>query len=210
MIHPIEITPGLTGALSGILDQAFRSLVVVQDGRQGAGAGVVWRSGGVIVTNQHVVARGRARVSLIGGNELPTKILTQDADLDLAILQVVPPDGDGFHLPAASIAGERSTRVGEIVLAIGHPWGQLGAVSVGILSGIGEAKLHDQRRTITVLRTDARLAPGNSGGSLINASGNVIGINTMIVGGDLGVAIPSDVVEAFVNQALGEQQPEAA
>jgi serine protease Do len=105
----------------------------------------------------------------------------------------------------APIADSHDLQVGQIVLAIGHPWGQLGAVSVGILSGLGEVPTRGARGSVSVIRTDVGLAPGNSGGPLMNASGGVIGINTMIVGGDLGVAIPSHFVNAFVAETLGEE-----
>jgi serine protease Do len=96
-------------------------------------------------------------------------------------------------------------RIGQIALAIGHPWGQVGAVSAGIISGLSSAPLQGKRGSIPVIRTDVGLAPGNSGGPLMNAHGGVIGINTMIVGGDVGVAIPSHLVEAFVEETLGER-----
>jgi serine protease Do len=82
---------------------------------------------------------------------------------------------------------------------VGHPWGQLGVVTAGILSALSTAKTRDGRE-IPILRTDATLAPGNSGGPLVNAVGGVIGINTMIVGGDQGVAIPSYLAANFVRE----------
>jgi serine protease Do len=104
----------------------------------------------------------------------------------------------------APIADSRALRVGEIALAIGHPWGQLAAVAAGIVSSLGNVPVHGRRGQVDIIRTDVGLAPGNSGGPLMNASGGVIGINTMIVGGDLGVAIPSHVVDTFVVETLGE------
>jgi serine protease Do len=175
---------------------------------------VVWRTGGIVVTNRHVVASGRAhgqaRISLIDGQELPTRLIAEEPEIDLAILQVDPNGAGDLDLPAAPIADSRLLQVGQIVLAIGHPWGQLAAVSVGILSGLGEAQVRGRRGAVPVLRTDVGLAPGNSGGPLMNAAGGVIGINTMIVGGDLGVAIPSQVVESFVVEALGEELRQAS
>ncbi len=75
-------------------------------------------------------------------------------------------------------------------------------VTAGIVSGLGNAETGKPRRTVPIIRSDVILAPGNSGGPLVNTVGGVVGINTMIVGGDLGVAIPSHLVEAFVDSAL--------
>jgi serine protease Do len=210
MIDPADLAANLSEALAGVFERARRSLVVVHNGRSGAGAGVVWRSGGIVVTNHHVVARGRARISLMDGREVPSRLISAEPEIDLAILQADVIGSDDVDLPAAPIADSRSLQIGQIVLAIGHPWGQLAAVSVGILTGLGEAQVRGKRESVPVLRTDVGLAPGNSGGPLMNAAGGVIGINTMIVGGDLGVAIPSQVVEGFVLAALGEELRQAS
>src|SRR3990172_8301142 len=220
MINPADLSANLAEALAEVFERARRSLVVVHNGRRGAGAGVVWRTGGILVTNPDVLpnrpaaaggrAHGQARISLIDGQELPTRLIAEEPEIDLAILQVDPNGAGDLELPAAPIADSRALQVGQIVLAIGHPWGQLAAVSVGILSGLGEAQVRGRRGAVPVLRTDVGLAPGNSGGPLMNTAGVVIGINTMIVGGDLGVAIPSQVVESFVVEALGEELRQAS
>ncbi len=109
------------------------------------------------------------------------------------------------------IADSRGLKTGHIVMAVGHPWGQRGFVTAGIVSGQGQVSVRGPRgrsssqTSIPIIRTDVRLAPGNSGGPLVNAVGAVVGINTMIVGGDLGVAIPSHMVDEFVNLALEDQ-----
>jgi serine protease Do len=210
MIDYVELSTALTDALATVAQRARRSLVVVHDGRHGAGAGVVWRPGGYIVTNAHVVARGRARVSLVDGREFPTRIAAQAPEIDLALLQVEIPVPHDPDLPAALIADSRNLQVGQIVMAIGHPWGQRGMITAGIISGLGTAPVRGARGSVPIIRTDVELAPGNSGGPLVNASGGVIGINTMIVGGDLGVAIPSQVVDAFVTATLGQDVAQVA
>jgi serine protease Do len=193
----------LTHQLSGVNSRLQRSVVVVQDGQRGAGAGVVWRKGGYIVTNHHVVAGGKPYVSLPDGSQLPARLVAQDPEIDLALLHVDKPD-----LPSVPVADSRRLRVGQVVLAVGHPWGQRGFVTSGIISSLGEARTHGLRRSVPIIRSDVTLAPGNSGGPLANVTGGVIGINTLVVGGDLGVAIPSHLVEAFVAQALGEREVE--
>ena len=190
----------LDKAMAEIILRVQRSLVVVHNGRRGAGAGVIWRTGGYIVTNQHVIAHGKPLVSLWDGDKRPARIIAQAPDLDLALLQIEAPDA-----PHALIADSRSMRVGQIVFAIGHPWGQRGFVTAGVISSLDTAHTHNGHGTIPIIRSDVLLAPGNSGGPLVNAAGGVLGINTMIVGGDQGVAIPSQVVEAFVNESLGVQ-----
>lgn len=190
----------LDEAMAEVIRRVQRSLVAVENGRRDAGAGVIWRSGGYIVTNQHVIAHGKPLVSLWGEDKRPARIIAQTSDLDLALLQIEAPDA-----PHALIADSRGMRVGQIVFAIGHPWGQRGYVTAGVISSLETAHTHNGHGTIPIIRSDVLLAPGNSGGPLVNAAGGVLGINTMIVGGDQGVAIPSQVVEAFVNESLGVQ-----
>ena len=196
-----SLSEALTRELSNVNNRLQRSVVVVHNGQRGAGAGVVWREGGYIVTNHHVIAHGKLRVSQAGGSEFPARLVAQDPEIDLALLQVEKSD-----LPAVLIADSRGLKVGQVVLAVGHPWGQRGFVTSGIISSLGEAATRGPRQSVPIIRSDVTLAPGNSGGPLANAAGGVIGINTLVVGGDLGVAIPSHIVEAFVAQALGERK----
>jgi serine protease Do len=211
MIDLVQLSSTFTESLVMVVQRARRSLVVVHNGRYGAGAGVIWRPGGYLVTNYHVAGRGRIRVSTLEGREYPARVVAQAAGVDLALLQVDDPGADLSKWPPAMIADSRQLRVGEVALALGHPWGQRAAVTAGIISGFAEVQVRggrvspEGRGSVTVIRTDAELAPGNSGGPLLNASGAVTGINTMIVGGDLGVAIPSHVVEVFVAEALGQE-----
>lgn len=198
----IALTDELSGALAALVGRVQRSLVVVHNGRIGAGAGVLWRPGGLVVTNYHVIARGQPRLTLPGGLELPARVLAREPEIDLALLQADFGGQSHPDLPAAPVADSRGLRVGQIVLAVGHPWGQRGYVTAGILTRLGRAEVRGRRGSIPVLHTDAGLAPGNSGGPLVNAAGAVVGINTMIVGGDQGVAIPSQVVEEFINASL--------
>jgi serine protease Do len=205
-----DLSGALAESFSAAVQQAQRSLVVVHNGRLGAGAGVVWRPGGYIVTNHHVVARGKVRVARAGNLEYPAHLVAQEPEIDLALLKVETAGSNGHDLPAARIADSRGLQVGQIALAIGHPWGQRNSVTVGIVSGKGTVPVRGPRGSVDVIRTDVELAPGNSGGPLVNAGGAVIGINTMIVGGDLGVAIPSHIVESFVSQVLSQESAQVA
>ena len=210
MLSTIDLSNTFAASLSSVFERARRSLVIVESGRHGAGAGVVWRPGGVIVTNYHVVSRGKSRIRLLNGDPYPARLIAERPEIDLAILQAETSDAVNVDLPVAPIADSRGLRIGQIALAIGHPWGQVGAVSAGVISSLGSVPLQDGSGSIGLIRSDVGLAPGNSGGPLMNASGGVIGINTMIVGGDLGVAVPSHVVEAFVADTLGERQLQVA
>jgi serine protease Do len=194
-----ELINDFTGSAHAVVEEVQRSLVIVQGHRFGAGAGIIWRKDGIILTNGHVVNRKAPRVILANNAEFTARVLAKDADRDLAVLQI-----DANDLPAVRMADPDGLRVGELVFAIGHPWGQRGYVTAGIISGLSEVEVRGRRETVRVIRTDTILAPGNSGGPLVNARGEVIGINTMIVGGDLGVAIPGHLADAFARQAAPE------
>lgn len=211
----------LTAAAEALVQRVQCSLVVVQAGRQGVGAGIVWSQDGLILTNNHVAdhaahlsARGRGghvwnlypyskdeasplQVTLPDGETRTAEVIAQDSEIDLALLKIDAPPG----LIPAEVADSRSLRVGQWVMAVGHPWGQRNLVTAGLLSGLGHAQTDGPRKRVDILRSDVVLRPGNSGGPLVDATGAVIGINTMVVGGDLGVAIPSHVAMEFVKGA---------
>ena len=170
----------LDAALADVAARLRRVTVRIASGRGGEGAGIVWREDGLIVTNAHV-ARERARVA-VGDARFDAPVVAWDERLDLAAL-VVPARG----LPAADRRASRTVRVGELVLGVGHPLGVPGALSVGIVHSTLPG----------AIRSDLRLAPGNSGGPLADAAGRVIGVNAMIADG-LGLAVGGDAIEAFV------------
>jgi serine protease Do len=186
-------------ALSALGEKLRRSTVQVFDGRRGAGSGVIWRADGWIVTNAHVVRSNSARVRLADGRTIEADVFARAEERDLAALYVAARD-----LPAAEIGASTAVRVGEIVLAAGSPFGVRGAVSAGVLHAVGAVPRIGKQRW---LQADLELAPGNSGGPLADASGRVIGINSMIAMG-LGLAIPSHDVEQFLRRAM--QRHEAA
>lgn len=177
------------------------SLVAVFAKRFGAGAGILWSAEGLVLTNRHVLGRQKVRVLLADERSFEAEVIATDEEIDLALLRIPAED-----LPAARIADSTRLRVGELVFTLGHPWGQRNASSMGIVSHLGSAQSRGARGVIPVIRTDATLAPGNSGGPLLNAAGEVVGINTMIVGGDQGVAIPSAVALDFVSKTQSVNQ----
>lgn len=187
----------LTEAMADLVQRVNQSMVALRNGRRGAGAGIIWSQDGLILTNYHVVAHGGNRVELADGAEFLASPIAREPEIDLALLRI-----EAHDLPAAPIADTHNLRVGKLVLAIGHPWGQRGSATVGVISSLTTAKTHGKRGTVDIIRSDARLAPGNSGGPLVDATGAVVGINTMIVGGDQGIAVPSHVIQSFSEQAI--------
>lgn len=180
-------------ALEELLARVGPILAIVQNGRRGAGAGVLVGDG-LVLTNQHVVARKRSvQVTLNNDTSNKARILSRDPAVDLALLEI-PVSGQ----PSA-VFSDQDPRPGEMVFAFGHPWGQRAALTGGVLSAITRART--KHGEFPLLRTDARLAPGNSGGPLLNAAGEVIGLNAMIFGGDQGIAIPAQVIREFMNKA---------
>ena len=186
-----------SSGLGEMIEQAQASVVQVRRGDRGAGTGVIWQTHGGIITNHHVVAHtgSKTLVELRDGQVFEAQIVESDPTLDLALLKV-PAD----HLTAIPVADSTKLRVGELVFAIGHPWGQRGVVTAGIVSALSNVTIRNSNRQLEYIKSDVRLAPGNSGGPLLNVLGQVIGINAMIMGGDLSVAIPSTVVSTWIAQ----------
>jgi len=183
--------------LGQIIERIQPSVVQVRRGDRGAGTGVIWHEDGSIITNHHVVANAgtNLQVELQDGRVLNAYVVDSDPTLDVAMLKVT-----ADNLKAAPAGDSSKLRVGELVFAIGNPWGQRGVVTAGIVSVLGKVKVRNSNRTREYIASDVRLAPGNSGGPLLNAQGKVVGINAMIMGGDLSVTIPSNVVNAWAAQ----------
>jgi serine protease Do len=181
------------GAAVAIAERARRSVVQVEDGGRGAGAGVVWSAQGLIVTNAHVVRGDEAGVTTADGTRLKGRVEARDDALDLALVRVAD-----SGLDALEPGDSRSLRPGQLVLAIGHPLGLNGAVTVGIITRPPEP--NDQRELIA---SNVTLNRGNSGGPLLDARGQLIGINAMVAGPGLGLAIPAHVVQRFLAGTAG-------
>jgi serine protease Do len=180
----------------------------------GEGSGFVYRADGYIVTNQHVVeGADKFTVRMNSGKEYPAKLIGSDEMKDIAVLKV-----DAGNLPVAPLGDSDKVRVGEPVIAIGSPLGYEATVTAGIistnhrsLSDLGQAD--DPRTPQTYLQTDAAINRGNSGGPLLNAMGEVIGVNRAIARWDsdgfdkipiegIGFAIPIDEVKSAIDQIV--------
>ncbi len=166
------------------------------------GSGVIMTDRGHILTNHHVIEEAEAiAVVLANGDAHPAEIIGIDPDTDLAVLRVHAPD-----LPVATIGHSSDLRVGDVVLAIGNPFGVGQAVTQGIVSATGRNRLGINTFE-DFIQTDAAINPGNSGGALINAHGDLIGINTAIFsrsGGShgIGFAIPVDLARDVMTEIL--------
>ena len=166
------------------------------------GSGVILTADGYIVTNNHVVAAAdKVIVSLRDGRERVAAIVGTDPESDLALLKV---DLDG--LPSLKLVSSTTLKVGDVVLAIGNPFGVGQTVTQGIISGLDRNQL-GLNTYEDFIQTDAAINPGNSGGALITASGDLVGINTAIfskTGGSQGIgfAIPSDQVVQVMNELI--------
>lgn len=195
---------GASDAIRDVVARARRSVTEVRADGCGIGTGIAWGPDSVL-TNAHVIGDGRSRrgIQVIDqdGRALIATVSRSQPELDLALLSV-----PGAALSPAAVGDSDALRVGELVFAIGNPWGQVGVVTTGIVSGLGakDAELVDAhgRRRIPYIRSDVRLAPGNSGGPLLNALGEVVGINAMIFGGDLGMAIPTRTAREWLDAVV--------
>ncbi len=192
----------LSAASAQMIRHARESVVQVQSWGRGTGAGVIWDGDGLVLTNNHVVATGRrgerVQVVLNDYRTFDAEVVRRSRDLDLALVRIEDAPSD---LLAAPLGDSDELRVGGLVYAIGHPWGRPGAVSAGVVSGVGVVSEPGAR----YVQSDVALAPGNSGGPLLDARGEVVGINAMIFG-RLALSIPSNAASAWLAGA-GEHRP---
>ena len=166
------------------------------------GSGVVVSAGGYVLTNHHVVeGADEIEVALHDGKKLLAKVVGSDPETDLAVLRV-----SAENLPAISFGSSEALRVGDVVLAIGNPFNLGHTVTSGIVSALGRSGL-GMATFENFIQTDAAINPGNSGGALIDAGGNLVGVNTLIIsqtGGAAGIgfAIPVSTAKMVLEQII--------
>lgn len=180
--------PGvLENELKSVAERLRRITVQVRTRGLGEGSGIIWSQDGLVVSNAHVARSRSVAIELWDGQLFEARVHWRDPRRDLALL-TIPASG----LPHAIAGDVTALRPGEIVLALGHPFGVANALSLGIV--------HQSATDISGsrwIRADIRLAPGNSGGPLANSAGEVIGLNTLVMGG-LAFAIPVTAVHRIL------------
>lgn len=177
------------------------AVVNIRAGRQGAGSGILFTPDGFLLTNAHVMGKhDRARIRFNDGREMSGRLIGSDPWTDVAVVQA-----EGNHLPHGALGDSAGLRVGQLVVAIGSPFGFESTVTAGVVSALGRTL-----RSITghlvdnVIQTDAALNPGNSGGPLVDSKGRVIGINTAIIQPAQGIcfAIPINMAKHILPQLM--------
>jgi S1-C subfamily serine protease len=190
-VSDAEALDAYSRAVTAVAERLAPSVANLRVRRGGGGSAVVISPDGFLVTSAHVVAagRGRGRASFVDGRELDFSVVGADPLSDLALLRA-----DARDLVAAELGDAERLRVGQLVVAIGNPYGFDGSVTAGVVSALGRSLPTRSGATTryvdNVIQTDAALNPGNSGGALADGRGRVVGINTAVAGVGLGLAVP--------------------
>lgn len=173
---------------------------------KGQGSGIIISSDGYVVTNSHVIGdskQNNVKIVLSGGEEFPGKIVGYDTKTDLAVIKAEKTD-----LPVATFGNSDNVRIGQWALALGNPIGLTNSLTRGTISAINRSLSSSKQHFVKYIQTDAAINPGNSGGPLLNMYGQVIGItSTKIVGNvveGVGFAIPSNTVKSVVDDIISK------
>ena len=189
----ITVGETLATELEALARRTRTGVVQVGNGR-GGGAGTIWSADGLIVTNHHVVPSGEARVTLADRRSFGATVIAALPERDLAVLHI-----EASGLPALTPGDSNALRPGEVVMAVGHPLGVRDAVSLGIFSGVGPIEGRGANKHMQeALLANIDLRPGNSGGPLVNVRGEVVGINSMVIGRRTALAVPSATVKRLI------------
>ncbi len=191
---------GLFGAAATSLADSLTNAVVQLRNQQtgSGGAGLIWGASGLVVTNAHCVPRDASADIEVrsAGRWRDAEVIGYHPPHDLALLRAPSLSG-----PLVEIRDAESLRPGELLFAHGHPLGVRDSLAMGVLHDVARDRRTGRPRWIVA---NVRLAPGNSGGPLVDAAGRLVGINSMVVNG-LGVAVPAALVEQFVERVLAKR-----
>jgi len=199
----MSILQRLNDEMANVAAVVQPGIVRVLTGQNGAGAGTVWHSDGLIITNAHVVGHGGVlRVALPDGRVLPAQVIAHSRERDLAALAI-----DANGLPTIQPGSSSALQPGDWVMALGHPWGVMNAATSGIVINVGR-DLPDMGSTAhNWVIASLHMRPGHSGGPLVDVQGHLVGVNTMITGPDVGIAVAVDEVKDFLKRTIGSITP---
>ena len=206
----LELLDAYSRAVVSVVDSVGPAVVSITVGQQrrgteadqtGAGSGVAIAPDGYILTNDHVVQNAnRLNVRLTDGTSLSATLIGQDPATDLAVIRA-----DTAYLPCSTLGSSERLRVGQLIIAMGNPFGFQSTVTTGVVSALGRALRSTQGRLIeNIIQHTAPLNPGNSGGPLVDSAGRVVGINTAIIpmAQGIGFSIPGSTARWVVSQIL--------
>jgi S1-C subfamily serine protease len=196
--HALDAYSAIVVSVAERVVPSVAALRVAQQGRDGAGSGVVLTSDGYLLTSAHVVSGAdRGVASLADGRDVDFELVGRDRLSDLAVLRVAASD-----LSQVDLGDADRLRVGQLVVAVGNPHGLAGTVTAGVVSALGRSLPAGGRVVENVIQTDALLNPGNSGGALVDSHGRLVGINTALAGVGLGLAVPVNATTLDIVAAL--------
>ncbi len=191
------LSNGVSEQIADIVEQVKMGMVKIAHGPSGSGAGCIIHPEGLILTNSHVVRSDKVQVILSDGRMYQGKLLARDRSIDLAAILL-----EEQHLPVIAMGDSNSARPGELVFSLGYPWGMDGGLTYGIVIQVGRWPMESPRSKLDLMSASLHLRPGHSGGPMFNARGEIIGLNTMMQGLDVGVAVPINQAKTFLKEVL--------
>lgn len=200
-----ELLDAYSQAVIGVVSRVGPAVLSISgypaDGLPGSGSGFIMTPDGFALTNSHVVrGRSRVRATTEDGDTLDARLIGDDPSTDLALIRIAARD-----LPHAELGDTGGLQVGQLVIAMGNPFGFRSTVSTGVVSALGRAMRSEQGRLIeNIVQHTAPLNPGNSGGPLVDSRGRVVGINTAIIAmaQGLGFAVPATTAQWVVGELI--------